>query len=644
MVRKSLIERENLEVNISSWLQVNVENLPEKNQEIFLKRKQAVDLYMTDKATIQDITKLTGINRVDLFRLIRRCLDYDNDGTVYGYRALIPFKRMKSYERSKPINIEDKLGKETFSGAFIKFLAEHTTIAKLVINLYLNKSQDVKRPRMRVIDIHDKFVRACRNEGITEEQYPLNTNSKGLRSLGRFLKRLQNDHFAEIVAARFGVDAGRRAKKLRTTNQSKNIITRPYQQVQFDGHKIDAIFTITYTTPLGHRIQETIDRPWLLLLIDVATRTVLGYHICMEKEYSSTDVLQCIKRAAMPWREKTLSIHGLRYPEQIGYASAIISEANWAVWDELLFDNAKANLANIVKDRLKRVIGCDVNAGPVNMPEYRGIIERLFGLLEENGYHRLPSTTGSNSKDPRRQAPEDKARKYNISIEHLEELTEILIANYNLRPHSGIENFSPLGSMKQKIENNELIRQLPEEKRSELIFLSFQAKRNVAGSVEYGKRPYIQFENVTYHNSILSTSPWLINKELTLLVNVDDLRTIRAFLPDGSELGILKAHGHWGIIPHSLRLRKAIFKLKRDQKINFSADENPFEIYIEYLAKNNDKTSRVKLAKLQHQQPEIYQPVSHETSLDQNSLSTKEDASNAHNMPIIKKLKRTIVF
>ncbi|MCM3082071.1 hypothetical protein [Brevibacillus invocatus] len=134
MVRKSLIERENLEVNISSWPQVNVENLPEKNQEIFLKRKQAVDLYMTDKATIQDITKLTGINRVDLFRLIRRCLDYDIDGTVYGYRALIPFKRMKSYDRSKPINIEDKLGKETFSGAFIKFLAEHPTIAKLVIN------------------------------------------------------------------------------------------------------------------------------------------------------------------------------------------------------------------------------------------------------------------------------------------------------------------------------------------------------------------------------------------------------------------------------------------------------------------------------------------------------------------------------
>jgi putative transposase len=644
MVRKSLIERENLDIHIENWPMVNVECIPEKHREIYLKRKLAVDLYMTDKAKITEITKITGINKVDLFRLIKRCTDYDKDGTVYGYRALIPFKRMKDYDRNKPIDMEDKLEKVSFNGAFSKFLDEHPNIAKLVIKLYLNKSEGVKRPRMRIIDIHDKFVKACKNEGVTEEQYPLNTNNLGLRSLERFLKKLQNENFAETVFARFGVEAGRRARKLKPTNHNKNIITRPYQQVQFDGHKIDAIFTITYTTPLGHQIQEIIDRPWLLLLIDVATRTILGYHICLEKEYSSTDVLQCIKKAVIPWREKTFTIHGLHYPEQVGYASAIINEAKWAVWDELLFDNAKANLANIVKDRLKRVIGCDVNAGPVNMPEYRGIIERLFGLLEENGYHRLPSTTGSNPKDPRRQDPEDKARKYNISIEHLEELTEILIANYNLRPHSGIENFAPLGSLKQKLENGEVIRQLPEENRSEVVFLSFQAKRSVAGSVEYGKRPYIQFENVTYHNSVLSTSPWLINKELTLLVNVEDVRTIRAFLPDGSELGILKAHGHWGVIPHSLRLRKAIFKLKRDKKINFAADDNPFEIYIDYLSKSKDKNSRVKLAKLQHHNPEIYRSNRKETTTEQNLTSSEEKGSGVQHNPIIRKLKRTIVF
>ena len=51
---------------------------------------------------------------------------------------------------------------------------------------------------------------------------------------------------------------------------------------------------------------------------------------------------------------------------------------------------------------LTRVVGSGVNAGPVNMPERRQFVERFFGVLEENGFHRLPSTVGSNPSDARR--------------------------------------------------------------------------------------------------------------------------------------------------------------------------------------------------------------------------------------------------
>jgi hypothetical protein len=37
--------------------------------------------------------------------------------------------------------------------------------------------------------------------------------------------------------------------------------------------------------------------------------------------------------------------------------------------------------------------------------------------------------------------------------------------------------------------------------------------------------------------------PQLIGKPLDLIVNIDDLRAIRAFLPDGSELVLLEASG-----------------------------------------------------------------------------------------------------
>ncbi|MGR5963757.1 hypothetical protein ACT7DB_03365 [Bacillus cereus] len=43
----------------------------------------------------------------------------------------------------------------------------------------------------------------------------------------------------------------------------------------------------------------------------------------------------------------------------------------WALWDEFLIDNAKANDAQLVTEKLKHVIGCSINQGPVSMPERR---------------------------------------------------------------------------------------------------------------------------------------------------------------------------------------------------------------------------------------------------------------------------------
>ena len=39
-------------------------------------------------------------------------------------------------------------------------------------------------------------------------------------------------------------------------------------------------------------------------------------------------------------------------------------------------------------------------------------------------------------------------------------------------------------------------------------------------------------------------------------------RTVRAFLADRAELGVLKAQGAWGEISHDLQLRREIMKLR----------------------------------------------------------------------------------
>src|SRR3546814_6172646 len=74
----------------------------------------------------------------------------------------------------------------------------------------------------------------------------------------------------------------------------------------------------------------------------------------------------------------------------------------------------------------------------------RPFIERFFGTLEESGFHRLPNTTGTGPGDIRRKDPEIAACKYFIQLEDLENLLDVLIANYNGTVHSSLAGRSPL--------------------------------------------------------------------------------------------------------------------------------------------------------------------------------------------------------
>jgi len=186
-------------------------------------------------------------------------------------------------------------------------------------------------------------------------------------------------------------------------------------------------------------------------------------------------------------------------------------------------------------------------------------------------------------------------------VKHLEEITEVLIANYNETPHDGINGFSPLEVMEQRIGRGLIPRTMPKEKQDDIIFLSLCEKRTIKGQKSSGKRPSIFYEGVEYRNEVLSRSPDLIGTKLTLLVNIDDLRVIKAFLPDGSEFGLLTATGKWGIKAHSLQLRKQINKLKRNKQIHFNNSDDPIEIYHEYLIETskNNKSNRNQLATLE---------------------------------------------
>lgn len=173
-----------------------------------------------------------------------------------------------------------------------------------------------------------------------------------------------------------------------------------------------------------------------------------------------------------------------------------------------------------------------------------------------------------------------------MTFEHLKELIDVLISDYNGKPHGGIYHQTPLELLGKRMGAGLLPRLLEEEKRREVLFMQTTLSRTIRGSVKSGKKPYIQFEGVEYRSEKLAHSAHLINKELVIHVNVDDLRTIRAFLSDGSEFDYLTAAGKWSITPHTLQTRKAINSLVRRRLVYLTTWDDPLFIYTEYLMKN----------------------------------------------------------
>jgi hypothetical protein len=586
----------------SLWPMVDISLLSEKYAVLYESRENAIREYLADKP-VNEISKAFGIPRNELGRFLRRCLSIHPDGRIWGWRALIPFCRQQEYERHAPVKSypSSKMGGR--SGALMQLFSRLPHIQELVDALFLKKHcvRTIHESRIPLRSIHKRFLDACRVAGVTAKDYPFSAKTLGRVALWRYLRRLLEKDLSSGVLARHGRDAARLLGSDPISNSETQTV-RPFQKVQFDAHRIDLFSTISMPSPYGGLVQRVIDRFWILAIIETTSRAILGYYISLNREYNANDVLLCVRNAITPWKRRGLTIPGLKYPEHGGMPSEAIPGLAWALWEEFSYDNAKANLAERVLTRLSCIAGCAVNAGPVKTPERRPIIERFFQTLEENGFHRLPSTTGSGPNDPRRDNPEQTAIRLKIKLEHIEELIEVLILQYNGTPHSGIGYRTPLEYLQYFInDESSLVKTLPEGKRTNMNLLNIEFTRVVRGNVTQGKRPYVEFEGVRYRNDILSRTPSLIGERLMLVVNPDDIRSMVAYLPNGSEFGMLTAHRPWGRTPHTLEVRKAIMALRHKRLLWYTSEQDPIQVYLDYLGTQpiESKATTRKFAKAQ---------------------------------------------
>ncbi|AKM45305.1 integrase [Burkholderia contaminans] len=583
----------------STWPTVAWTEFEATEREAIRMRTHAIELYASG-TLIQAIEQATGINRRQLYRLLERALAPHPDGRIYGFRALIAHTRVADYVRMSPVRLNGERGSRGAAGALSQLFERFPVLASWLqlqikqrrIALVEMRTGGELRTRLRGLQgLHAGFLQQCRQCGLVAADYPFNTASHAIRSLSARVK-------AELLRG-FGTAArAAGATRLKGLPRSDDLAvpaaTRPFQLVEFDGHRLDIRLKIVMHDPLGFTHEFEIERVWLLVILDVCTRAVLGYHLVLAREYSRYDVIKTVEAALEPHRPRSFAIPALGYGPQDGFPSQRLPELAYVTWEQIKLDNAKANLATETLAALCEFVGCHVAAGPKHSPDERPYIERFFGTIASRLSSRLPGYTGSHPRDLRRALSDPKGNlRLFVSLDELEELVEYALANYNGTPHAGLSNATPLEAMEYFIRGKQtLLNWLPEPSRRTLCLMQSAKFCRVRAYLDQGARPHINLHGVRYTNAVLACSTHLIGQALRVYLNADDLRSVRAFLPDGAELGVLDAQGAWRVVPHNLTLRQEIRKLQGRKRIRASLNANAIETYVQSKLEQAGKTRR----------------------------------------------------
>jgi putative transposase len=313
----------------------------------------------------------------------------------------------------------------------------------------------------------------------------------------------------------------------------------PFDVIEFDGHKIDLRVTLRVDDPLGFETLLALHRIWILVLLDVATRAVIGYSLALGREYSKDDIAEALQATLTPHATRAFRISGLHVRSGGGFQSEVIPETRVGVLEYAALRRRKGALREgnpRAPDRHRRLLA---DNGPLCEKNERAFIERFFDQLAAHFAHRLPGTTG--------RAPQAVERALNhvggnlsllMSLDELEDVVDVVLADYNGEPHTGLGGRTPLEAMHFLIaRESSLVRTLPAARRGTLCLLHEARVVTIRGSIKRGMRPHINFEYVRYTSSMLSSNASLTGQKLRIYFNVKDVRHVHAFLMDGSELG-----------------------------------------------------------------------------------------------------------
>jgi hypothetical protein len=318
-----------------SWPMVDTTLLPEVIQQATRDRIRAVKAFLKDGASLQEVEERYGLPRATLYRLLAKCLLPDGSDGIMGFKAAIPYMRQDGQKYTRNKTVGDSVdGRSGDAGAFLKLVNAHVGLEQ-----WLQSQAKSYKPRRQGGEhfsvLHNAFLQKCASLGIEKYSYPFNRKSSAASALRTYL-----------IGKHKEIGANNELVQYREQNRDIVPPLGVLHEVEADGHMIDIRLTIQEADSYGAPVKYEILRVWLIVLIDVFSRCVLGYSIALGRNYDQVDLLNAIFNSVSPREQPPNHVPGVDYNPDGGYPVDRIGA--WQTWSTLKLDNAWAHRAKHV--------------------------------------------------------------------------------------------------------------------------------------------------------------------------------------------------------------------------------------------------------------------------------------------------------
>ena len=592
------------QIDITQWVAVDEAALSPARLKQFRNRKHAIELYL-DGANEAQLLHETGLKRRNVYRIIvERCLQQHDDGTLQGWRGALPFLHIKPYTRQTPLTINGWGGGAVGALQWIFSSANGPELETRFRQQILLKGPALATDKQPRQSLFHWFIEELRKLGYEQRgEWPFNVERLGYVTVCAYIAKVLAQNPARQREILGGQDAVRKARSGDGVHRPKLPV---FGRVECDAHKLDARMVVMVPSPHGGSEPRKIHRLWVIVIIEVASRVVLGYHLSLRRECSAEDVLRAVKHALTSWRPLDLQFSSNAYTDKAGFASYRSAGFLRACWDEFSVDGALANICARVEQPMHDVVGARI-LKPQDATTFasrrslddRPFIESFFRRLAEGGFHRLSPTTGSTPKDTRRNNPDVAAKDTQFQLEYASELLDTIIANYNATPHSGLGYRSPLDQLEWLVgQKTDPLRVADPGAIRRMV--GVRKLCTLLGGVTSGRRPHFNLANARYSAEWLCLRTDLIGKNFWLQIeDEDDARYASVSTTQGLYLGTVRAAPPWHQAPHTLYIRQAIRTLHKRRLLHLSSHCDAIEELVHYAESSPDKKLPVHPAYLE---------------------------------------------